>query len=322
MIKNFLKITAAVAGTAAAATVAGAYYGYHVAFQRDEKRCAEPGSIPAGASYEPFRAEMQCNVEQMLESPFERVSIRSFDGLNLVGKYYEGTPGAPLMIFFHGYRSCAERDGSGSFQLCREMGYHLLAVEQRSHGESEGKTITFGVRERYDCLAWAQYAAHRFGAETPIFLWGISMGGATVLMAADLELPKSVRGIAADCGFDSPAEILKDTIRGWHWPMFPTYSLARLGARLFGKFGVTETSALECVRKARVPILLVHGEADHVVPCEMVHRLEKSCRTPVTVLTVPGADHGISWYAAPTEYRRTLFRFIEENLPERAAENL
>lgn len=295
-------------------TLTGAAYGYHVAFARSRRRQSPSRFVPEAPAFDPYREEMLGNIDRLLAQPYERLQIQGQDGTKLVGKYYPGRPGGPLILFFHGYRSTAERDGSGGFQLCREKGWHVLMADQRAHGESEGRTITFGIRERWDCLAWAEEMTRRLGPETPIFLWGISMGAATVLMAADLELPKTVRGIAADCGYDTPAGILRETIRRRHWPVFPLYQMTALGARLFGGFRVSEHSALEAVRRARIPILLVHGEADHMVPCEMARALRDACASQVTLLTVPGAEHGISWYVDMPAYRAVLEKFIEENL--------
>lgn len=310
-MKKALKTAAVLTGAAALTTAVGAWCGYRIAFQGDPRRQSPIREIPAGGGFDDYRDQMLKNIDILLETPYERVTVRSHDGLKLVGKYYEGKPGAPLILFFHGYRSTAERDGSGGFQLCREQGWHILMPDQRAHGESQGDTITFGVRERQDCLAWARYAANRMGPETPIFLWGISMGAATVLMTADLPLPETVRGIVADCGYDTPAGILKETLRRWHWPLFPMYPFAALGARWFGGFSVTETSALDCVRHARLPILLVHGEADQVVPCEMARALRDACASQVELLTVPGASHGISWYVDMPAYQNALLRFME-----------
>lgn len=313
-MKQALKTAAVLGGAAALTTAVGAWCGYHTAFQADPRRQAPIQEIPEGEGFDDYREQMLKNINILLETPYERVTVRSHDGLKLVGKFYEGQPGAPLILFFHGYRSTAERDGSGGFQLCREQGWHILMPDQRGHGESEGDTITFGVRERLDCLAWARYAAKRMGADTLIFLWGISMGAATVLMAADLPLPETVRGIVADCGFDTPAGIVKETIRHRRWPMFPLYPFTALGARWFGKFSVTETSALECVRRARLPILLIHGEADHVVPCDMARSLRDACAAEVQLLTVPGAGHGISWYVDMPAYQAALLRFMEAHM--------
>ena len=313
-VKHAMKTAAVLTGAAALTTAVGAWCGYRTAFQADPRRQSPIQEIPEGEGFDEYREQMLENIRILLETPYERVTVRSHDGLKLVGKFYEGQSGAPLILFFHGYRSTAERDGSGGFQLCRERGWHILMPDQRAHGESEGDTITFGVRERLDCLAWARYAARRMGPDTPIFLWGISMGAATVLMASDLPLPETVRGIVADCGYDTPAGIVKETIRHRRWPLFPLYPFTALGARWFGKFRVTETSALECVRRARLPILLIHGEEDHVVPCGMALALRDACAAEVQLLTVPDAGHGVSWYVDMPAYQAALLRFMEAHM--------
>lgn len=306
--------TAALLTAAAAATVAGAYYGYWEAFRKDEKRQAPVDEIPEGNAYAPYREKMLENIGKLMEAPYERVTVRSYDNLRLVGKLYEGEPGAPLILFFHGYRSTAERDASGGFQLCREKGWHILMVDERALGESEGKEITFGIRERFDCQTWAEYAAKRFGPETPIFIWGISMGASTVLMASELPMPESVKGIVADCGFDTPSAIIKETARRRKMPAELSGWFVGLGARIFGGFRMDEASALDSVTRARLPILLIHGEEDEIVPFEMVYAIKESCASPVEILTVPGAAHGISWYVDMPTYQEALIRFMEENM--------
>lgn len=143
-------------------------------------------------------------------------------------QYYAGRPGAPVQIMMHGYKSGAERDFCGGAQIAVQGGYHVLLVDQRAHGKSEGRCLTFGIQERYDCRAWVNYAVGRFGADTKILLYGVSMGAATVLMAGGLNLPRNVVGIVADCGYSSPAAIIRKVIRDQHLPIFPVYYLVRL----------------------------------------------------------------------------------------------
>jgi len=303
---------AAAVGTAA--VLAASAYAYREAFGRDPKRQADMEEIPEGEQFDRYREEMLRNIRRTAAVEYERVTVTSHDGLTLAGKYYAGEAGAPLMIFFHGYRSTPERDASGGLHFCREKGWHVLLVEQRAHGESEGKTITFGIRERYDCLAWVHAMNARLGEDTPVFLWGISMGASTVLMAAGLDLPPNVRGVAADCGFSGPEEILKATVRKRKLPLAPTWQLLRLGARLYGGFDAQAETAVDALGRAKVPVLLIHGEGDSIVPCEMVHKLAEACASPVTVVTVPTAEHGISWYVDMPAYLGALEKFCADNI--------
>ena len=93
-------------------------------------------------------------------------------------------------------------------QFLQNEGYNVLLAEQRAHFRSGGHTITYGIRERRDVLSWVTYANSRFGTDRPIYLFGISMGAATVVMAADLDLPDNVRLICADCPYSSPKDII------------------------------------------------------------------------------------------------------------------
>lgn len=301
-----------VAASAAALTLGGAYYGYRTAFSGDKRRQTPVRHVPGGVAFDPYREKMLAGIDRLCAIPSERWEITSDDGLKLVGRFYPGDPGKPVVLFFHGYRSTAERDSSGGSQFCRQKGYSMLLADQRCHGESEGRTITFGIRERQDCKRWAEEIVDRLGTDVKILLAGVSMGAATVLSAAELELPEQVKGIWADCGYASTAEVLKHTARRWGWPEWPAYQLVRLGARLYGGFSVTESSAVEAVKHTELPILLVQGTEDTMVPCDMASEIQAACGGPVTLLTVRGAEHGISYYVNTPAYHAALEKFCAE----------
>lgn len=308
LVSNMKRHTlCAAAVTAAAAAIGGGlFYAYNNAFQHDPKRQAGIREIPDGELYAPHKELMLKNIDALLKEPYERITIRSHDGLKLVGKYYAGPEGAPLILFFHGYRSTAERDASGGFWYCRERGYSLLMVDQRALGESEGRSITFGIKERQDCLTWVNEVIRRFGPDIKILLAGISMGAATVLMAAELPLPENVRGIWADCGFDTPEGILRETIRQRRMPEKIVYPLVHCSGRLLAGIKVDSVSAVESLRHAKVPVLLIHGEEDEIVPLSHAYALRDACASPVTLLTVPHAAHGISYYVDTDAYWAAL----------------
>ena len=293
----------------AACAVSGTWLAYDIVFRRSERRQADHHEIPP--EDEGYREESVKNIDILLETPYEAVTIRSHDGLKLRGKFYEGRSGAPLLLFFHGYRSTAERDGSGGFSLCRGKGWNAMMVDQRAHGESQGKTITFGAKERYDVLDWVNWAVRRFGEDQEIYLVGVSMGAATVLMAAGLGLPPQVKGVWADCGYSSTEGVLRHMIRRWKLPETLTFAAARLGGRIFGGFDVREITPLEAVKKAEVPILLIHGEDDNVVPHHMAEEIREACAAPVEIVSVPKAHHGMSFYVDNARYRSAVERLIE-----------
>ena len=303
------KGTKTVLALGAACAVSGTWIAYDIVFRRSERRQADHHEIPP--EDEGYREESIKNIDILLETPYEAVAIRSHDGLKLRGKFYEGRSGAPLLLFFHGYRSTAERDGSGGFSLCREKGWNAMMADQRAHGESQGKTITFGAKERYDVLDWVNWAVRRFGEDQEIYLVGVSMGAATVLMAAGLGLPPQVKGVWADCGYSSTEGVLRHMIRRWKLPETLAFGAARLGGRIFGGFDVREITPLEAVKQAEVPILLIHGEDDNVVPRHMAEEIREACAAPVEIVSVPKAHHGMSFYVDNARYRSAVERLIE-----------
>lgn len=266
--------------------------------------------IPEGEIYEPFREAMENWTRETRAMPHEDMTITSFDGLTLRGKYYEYAPGAPIELMFHGYRGSAERDLSGGVQRCFRLGRSALIVDQRCSGKSEGKVISFGVNEHRDCLAWIELMLRRFGPEVRIILTGISMGASTVMMAADKDLPENVIGILADCGFTSAREIIRKVIRQMGLPVGISYPFVKLGARIYGHFDLEEGSALASVAKSRVPIIFFHGEQDDYVPCQMSRDAYEACTSKKMLVTVPGAGHGLSFPVDQEGYLQALREFF------------
>lgn len=272
----------------------------------------DPRCLPTGEQFDPKQEEMRRYIDDLLTRPSERVSIVSLDGLRLVADYYPGQPGRPVHICCHGYRSLGPRDFCGIAQTLLEEGDGVLLIHQRAQGASEGHTITFGVREREDVLLWARYAEQRFGQQTPLFLYGLSMGAATVLMALALPLPKNVKGVMADCPFDSPREILVHTAQkvvphaGLLWPFL------QMGAFLCGhglRFGTV--CCHEAVQKATVPILILHGEEDRFVPSAMSAPIAAAAPNRVTRLLFPRAGHGMSFFEDTERYVSDIRAFTE-----------
>lgn len=317
-----MKVLWAVLGLAALAVLLSflCFVGIFCALPRT-KRGLEKLRIPPGKIYRPHRERMLAWIRELREMPCEEVSIRSFDGLTLRGRYYEYAPGAPVELMFHGYRGNSERDLCGGVQRCFQLGHSALLVDQRGAGRSEGHVITFGIRESRDCADWARFAAEKFGPKCRLILCGLSMGAATVLTAAGEELPEQVVGVLADCGYTTPRAILCKCARQAKVPARPIWLLARLGARLFGGFDLEERSPLEAMSRCRVPVIFFHGEDDAFVPCSMSRENCAACAAPKRLVTVPGAGHGLSYVIDPEGYLAALREMERTHWMPDAGEN-
>lgn len=285
---------------------------YDVIFSSNQRYMGDDSSLPHGELYDAYHETITKCVGEVLEEPYEEVKVLSYDGYVLSGKYYHLKEDAPLIMFFHGYRCSAIRDGNGIFLYTRKLGFNVFLADQRAHGKSEGKTITFGVKERYDVLSWTEYFTKRFGEKQKIYLSGLSMGGATVLMASNIGLPDNVIGILADCPYSSPKAILCTVIKQLGFPVKLTYALARLSAKLLGKFDMEESSAIEAVRESEIPTLIVHGNADDFVPCTMSMDCQLAGEDHVQLVLIKGAAHGMSHCVDTPNYEKAAYDFFEQ----------
>ncbi len=286
------------------------YICYRLAFAVPKKYRKSPPALLKGEQYDSVLDKIVPLIENVKRLPFEDVYTLSGDGLRLHARYYHTGDNLPLQILFHGYRSSAARDFSGGLPLALEMECNALLVDQRAHGDSEGRCLTFGLKESLDCLSWIDYAIDRFGNDTEIVLTGISMGASTVLMAAGKKLPANVKGVIADCGYTSAKEIISSVIDTMGLPVRAAYPLVRLGAKIFGGFDLEAVSAPRALESASVPVLFIHGKEDNFVPCDMSRENYSACKSEKYILAVDGAGHGLSFVVDTELYRKTVMDFL------------
>lgn len=287
------------------------YITFFITFYSSPKNGEDILDAPAWDAYKPHYESFACLIKELKEIPFEGVYITAKDGTRLFARYYHVKDGAPLQIECHGYRGSGIRDFCGGNKIAREMEHNTLLIDQRGHGKSGGKAITFGIKERHDLMCWIEYAVKRFGKDQKIVLCGVSMGGSTVIMTSDLNLPKNVVGIVADCPFSSPKEIIAKVSGDLKIPPKISMPLITLGARIYGRFNLGEASAIESIKKANVPILIIHGEDDGFVPCYMSDALVGAAPKGTVYEKFPGANHGICYMVDKERYQKATTEFIK-----------
>ncbi len=256
--------------------------------------------------------EMALAAKKLEAMPHAVVMIEGYDGQKLVGHWFPHKHHRRVIVAMHGWRSGWASDFGVVSDFWYQNECSVLYCEQRGQGNSGGDYMGFGMIERYDCLTWCNWVNSRNGAKIPVYLVGVSMGATTVLMTSDLELPKNVCGIIADCGFTSPKEI---------WQYVAENNL-RLSFRIYGnvadhfcrrKLQVDSgsCSTVKSLQHAKVPVLLIHGTEDRFVPVEMTYRNYRACTSPKQLLIVPGAGHGMSYFVEPNRYQQAMKRFFK-----------
>ena len=309
---TLLYIVLGIVGGLVFLTLLTSFICFLITFYAAPEKPKEEFEIPPGAIYEPYRDIMVNWMKEARTLNPKDVSIKTFDGLTLYGKYYKYSEDAPIELMFHGYRGNAERDLCGGVQRCFALGRSCLIVDQRTAGKSGGRVITFGIKESRDCLSWVDYIIEKINPNAKIIITGISMGAATVTIAAGESLPKNVIAALADCGYTSPKAIIKKVIKDLKMPPDLMYPFIKLGARLFGGFDLEKYSPIEAMKKCTIPIIFIHGTTDDFVPYEMsVENFNACTHKCKKMVTVEGAGHGLAYLKDTDGYFKGIREFDE-----------
>ncbi|MBE6562651.1 MAG: alpha/beta hydrolase [Ruminococcaceae bacterium] len=240
----------------------------------------------------------------------------SYDGLKLRARLFPAENMRAIVIMVHGFRSNPVHDFSLAVMEFNKMGLSCLLPDQRSTGESEGKYICYGRKEKYDIRDWARLMEKEYPG-VPVILDGVSMGCSTVLLASGLDLPENVKGIIADCGYTTPYEMFERVLRDtFKLPKFPFFYTASLASKLFLGFDFKGESTVDALKKNRLPVLFAHGEADTLVPHYMsVTNWEAAKDTCDAVFfSVPKAGHGLSYLVDREGYIKLIEELLEKIL--------
>ncbi|MGN1450875.1 MAG: alpha/beta hydrolase [Eubacteriales bacterium] len=314
--KLILACSAAAAAAAAAATVVTAKLLTDTALDREEPKVMKKvkyiiaGSDAENVLSEKTRKELKEGAELLHSRETETPVITAHDGVRLVGHWCPHPEARRIVIAMHGWRSSWDHDFCTISGFWYDNGCSVLYPDQRGQNASGGDYMSFGMLERYDCLEWVNWVIQKCGTDIPVYLAGVSMGATTVLMASELDMPSNVRGILSDCGFTSPEAIWRHVAKeNLHLPYSVQHRLVDEMCRKKINLSSKSCSTVEILKKAKIPVLFVHGTDDHFVPVEMTYRNYIACAAPKRLFIVPGADHGMSYLEDREGYENALKNF-------------
>ncbi|MGG0643894.1 alpha/beta hydrolase [Sporosarcina gallistercoris] len=249
------------------------------------------------------------------EQPKNTITMQSYDNLKLKAQFIKNNKNEThrAVILAHGFRNTGEDMGKYA-KFYYDRGFDILLPDARGHGDSEGDYIGYGWHERLDYKDWIKYLIQQHDAEQ-IILQGNSMGAATVLMTSGEKLPKQVKGIIADSSYSTVKKELAHQLKSiYGLPAFPLLDVTSIIAKIRAGYTLQEASAVDQVRKNKVPLLLIHGDADDLVPTEMATELNKAASGDNELWIVPDAGHTKAYDNITGEYEEKLSRFLDKVL--------
>lgn len=260
-----------------------------------------------------FEQQYESGKAWCMEQEMQDCYIRSHDGLILHASYFPAEDEKRIVILCHGYKGSGFGDFANMAKFLHENQCSLLFIDERCCGQSEGEYITFGAREQYDIQRWAYYIARKNKKHLPIYLYGESMGAASVLMASGHKLPRELKGLIADCGFRSMRAQLEDMADNWFHMKWIGLLLLRVEfyCKTVAGFSMKEARTARALRRNKRPVLFFHGEKDTYVDAKNSRYNYEICTAPKELVLVPEARHLCSAYEEQELYREKVLHFFE-----------
>lgn len=240
-------------------------------------------------------------------------NLSTFDNLNLKARFIKSDSKHKWVILVHGYTSV----GWHMVEFAKEyskMGFNILIPDLRGHGESEGLYATMGYYDSVDVIEWI-YEIIKADPEAKIVLHGISMGAATVLLATGEDMNDHVICAIEDCGYTSAWDVFRHNMkRMFNLPAFPILYTANIISSARMKMDFKESSPLNAVKRSKTPTLFIHGDADELVPFNMLDQLYSNASCEKDKLVIHNAAHGESSAKEPDTYYEKVSGFIAKYL--------
>ena len=240
------------------------------------------------------------------------LKIKSFDNLTLNSYMYkQQVYSKKWIIIVHGYK-CYSAFMESYVRNFYRLGFNIITPDCRGHGASEGKYIGMGWHDRLDVINFINNIIH-MDQQSEIALFGVSMGGASVLCASGEALPENVKCIISDCSYSDAYKIAKSKIKKINSLfVYPIAPIVNLISKIKHGYFLSDAKPIKQVKKSKTPILIIHGDEDKLIPVKMAYDLYKATGCEKDIFIAKGAGHGYSYIVDPIGYWKKIMEFTHK----------
>ena len=199
----------------------------------------------------------------------------------------------------------------------KKAGFNVLAIDNRSHGLSEGKYNNIGLKEYRDIIAWARFLHDDVGVKK-VIVHGLCIGSATALYAAiDDNCPDYLCGLVADGMYINFNESLNNHLIERNKPIFPFSQEVMMLVQIHAGKNPKKFSPINLMPKLTKPILFIYSLEDTYSVPKYGQLLYDTCQAPKRIVWF---DHGVHSHVrinAPEKYDLTIKEFVEDFIDEK-----
>ncbi|KMY44098.1 hypothetical protein AC622_07390 [Bacillus sp. FJAT-27916] len=247
--------------------------------------------------------------------PQEEKWIQSKHGYRLHTLFAEPNPGSKKwMIFVHGITE-NKYNSIRFLRLFTKRGFNAVIYDHRRHGQSEGKTSSYGFYEKDDLQSVIQQLKADKGDDILIGIHGESMGAATLLLYGGMK-PKGADFYIADCPFSEFSEQVAHLIkRNYHLPKWMILPFGDWWLKRRDGYSLKEVSPLKAVENIDEPVLFIHTLEDTFIPPTMSEELYEHKKGPKQLVLLEKGAHAQAFNTNPEEYEKAIDSFLDTYVP-------
>ncbi|MGN7402148.1 alpha/beta hydrolase [Cytobacillus praedii] len=243
--------------------------------------------------------------------PKKEVLIPSPFGYNLKAIIIEPHKNKRFIIISHGVTE-NKMNSIKYMNLFLERGFNAVIYDHRRHGESGGKTTSFGHFEKFDLKTIVDWLKKEHGSNIEIGIHGESMGAATMLLYAGM-LEDGADFYIADCPFSDFKEQLAYQIkRELKLPPKLILSVGDLFLRMRQKYSIKDVSPISVIENIQKPILFIHSQKDDFILPTMSEALYELKKGPKKLYLASNGVHAQSLNENKNDYEKVIDEFLEE----------
>ena len=248
------------------------------------------------------------------QCPRQELYLQSPNGYPVRGTFYQPLQTTNTIIICHGVTE-NKINSMKYIRMYEKLGFNTVVFDHRRHGESGGKTTSYGHYEKRDLRAVVEAVRKEIGEQAILGIHGESMGAATTLLYAGT-VHDDADFYISDCSFSDFSlmlrKIVKDTIS---INLHLAVSLSNFVIKMRDGYTFKEVRPIDAVKHIEKPVLFIHSKPDEFIPCEMSSALYEAKTNGVReiVLFEKGA-HAQSFNEAPTLYAETVEKFIQAHV--------
>lgn len=242
-----------------------------------------------------------------------QATISAYDGVKLGARIIrQAEPSQRVAVLCHGYGATL-----GSTQVQAKMfydrGFDVYILAMRGHKGSGGK-VGMAWIDRFDLSRWIDRIITDYGENVQIALYGISMGGSTVIAYAGMNPPQQIKCVVDDCGFSSQYDEYIACLKSAKLPKCAIH-LFNMGVKLVHGYSLYDADITQFAKNMTAPALFFHGTADSFVPFALGQKLFEACASPEkNFVAIEGAGHGLAYATDKEKYTAVFTEFVDKHV--------